>query len=89
MKYLRFYPNIYYRRINFIEFAAGTPAQEFFKTDKIFQSSFLIETFSDVLRLLTLYRFGGVYLDLDTVVQKVCDQSCHIFYCVFFFQIQI
>lgn len=29
---------------------------------------------SDVLRYLTLYKFGGVFLDLDVVVQQNFDQ---------------
>jgi lactosylceramide 4-alpha-galactosyltransferase len=28
---------------------------------------------SDVLRLLTLWKYGGTYLDLDVIVQKQLD----------------
>lgn len=73
MKSLRIFPNLHFRRIYYREFAMGTPAQDFFTTDQIFQSKYLMETFSDVLRLVTLYRFGGIYLDLNVVVQKVVN----------------
>lgn len=29
---------------------------------------------SDFLRLIVLYKFGGIYLDLDVVVQKNLDE---------------
>ncbi|XP_055305832.1 lactosylceramide 4-alpha-galactosyltransferase-like [Sitodiplosis mosellana] len=73
MKSLRLYQNIYFRRINFRNYSMGTPAEKFFSKDTIFESEYLIETFSDLLRYLTLYRFGGIYLDTDSVVQQNLD----------------
>ncbi|XP_055305844.1 lactosylceramide 4-alpha-galactosyltransferase-like [Sitodiplosis mosellana] len=70
MKSLRSYHNIHFRRVNYRNYSIGTPAEQFFQTDKIFKSTYFIETFSDLLRYLTLYRFGGIYLDTDTVTQQ-------------------
>lgn len=71
MQSLRTYPNVHFRRINFRKYSVGTPAEEFLANNTIFQSKYLIQTFSDVLRLITLYHFGGIYFDLDSVIQKV------------------
>ncbi|XP_055305838.1 lactosylceramide 4-alpha-galactosyltransferase-like [Sitodiplosis mosellana] len=73
MKSLRSYQNIHFRRVNYRNYSMGTPAEQFFQTDKIFKSTYFIETFSDLLRYLTLYRFGGIYLDTDTVTQQSFD----------------
>ncbi|XP_055305820.1 lactosylceramide 4-alpha-galactosyltransferase-like isoform X2 [Sitodiplosis mosellana] len=70
MKSLRSYRNIHFRRVNFRHYSMGTPAEQFFQTDKIFKSRHFIETFSDLLRYSTLYQFGGIYLDTDTVTQQ-------------------
>lgn len=71
MQSLRSYANIYFRRVNFQNYCLSTPAEALMASDKIFQSSFLTETLSDILRFVTLHRFGGVYLDTDTIVQQV------------------
>lgn len=71
MQSLGSYQNVHFRRINFRTFSMDTPAEEFFSTDTIFRSKYLIQTFSDVLRLITLYHFGGIYFDLDVIIQKV------------------
>lgn len=68
---LRSYPNIHFRRLNFRNYSLGTPAAEFLATDTIFKSKYLVPTFSDILRLITLYHFGGIYFDLDAVILKV------------------
>lgn len=75
MKSLRSYQNIHFRLVDYRNFSMNTPAERFFTHDRIFESEFLIETMSDILRLITLYHFGGIYLDTDMVVQQVSEYS--------------
>lgn len=65
---LLFYSNVYFRRLNMATFAVGTPLEKFFRDNTLRNSSFIVEHTSDVLRLLTLYKYGGTYLDSDVVV---------------------
>lgn len=67
---LQSYPNIHLRNVNLWTFVKDTPAEEWLNEGRLFRSRFLREHVSDFLRLLTLYQFGGTYLDLDTVVLK-------------------
>lgn len=67
---LQTYPNIHIRNMDLWKFTRGTLADEWFSTGRLFQSRFLREHVSDFLRLITLHRFGGTYLDLDTIVLK-------------------
>ncbi len=55
------------------KYAVGTPLEKWLTSDAIFHSDFLYEHISDVLRFVTLYKFGGIYLDTDVVVMKSFD----------------
>lgn len=70
---LESYSNVYFRNINLYAYSDKTPAGDWIKTDKIFLSKYLVSHMSDYLRFLTLFKFGGTYLDLDLVVQKCFD----------------
>lgn len=61
------YPNIHLRFLNPIQFSQQTPLENFFMRDELSKSKYPIEHTADVLRILTLYKFGGLYLDLDVV----------------------
>lgn len=65
---LQFYPNIQLRNVNPITYSIGTPAQDWIKTNRIFLSSYLDTHLSEYLRFLTLYKFGGIHIDLDMIV---------------------
>ncbi|XP_031639230.1 lactosylceramide 4-alpha-galactosyltransferase-like [Contarinia nasturtii] len=67
------YENIHFRNMNLWQYSMDTPVEDWSKTNKLFQSNYLYEHMSDYLRALTLYKFGGFYLDLDVVVQKNFD----------------
>lgn len=73
LRALQTYPNIFMRNINLWTYAANTPIEEWFSTDELFTSQFLNSHVSDFLRYLSLYKFGGTYLDLDVVVQKTFE----------------
>lgn len=67
---LQTYPNIYFRNMNFTTYSAHTPMYDFFKSDQLFLSKYLISHTSDFLRYTSMVKFGGIYLDLDVVVQE-------------------
>lgn len=58
------------RNINLWTYSKDTPLYDWFRHDKIFHSQYLNSHVSDLLRYLSLYKFGGTYLDLDVVVQQ-------------------
>ncbi len=59
--------------MNIYKYSEGTPAETFFRIKKFEASLYPIPHLSDVLRVLTLWKYGGTYLDLDIVVQKPLD----------------
>ncbi|XP_070507561.1 lactosylceramide 4-alpha-galactosyltransferase-like [Chironomus tepperi] len=61
------YPNINIRYVNLLEYSRGTPLEQFMIEDKLNKSKYRIEHTSDVMRILTLYKYGGLYLDLDVL----------------------
>lgn len=67
---LKKYKNIHFRNMDLWQYSIDTPVTDWVKTNKLFRSNFLYEHMSDYLRAVTLYKFGGLYMDLDIVVQK-------------------
>lgn len=67
---LNIYTNIHLRHINFIKYTHKTPLQDFVASNTIFTSHWPVSHASDLLRFLTLWKFGGTYLDLDVVLMK-------------------
>lgn len=67
---LQSYPNIHFRNVNLTTYSAKTPMELWFQTDQIFLSKYLNSHTSDFLRFISMYKFGGIYLDLDVIVQK-------------------
>lgn len=47
-----------------------TPLHTFYSEDTILTSLWPLSHMSDLLRYVTLYNYGGTYLDLDFVVMK-------------------
>ncbi|KAH8402945.1 hypothetical protein KR222_000558 [Zaprionus bogoriensis] len=64
------YDNVQLRRLDLTRYAENTPIEKWLQKGDLSRSSFLIEHTSDLLRLLSLYRYGGIYLDLDVVVLR-------------------
>lgn len=67
------YRNLNYYRIHVVRYAKGTPLEKFIAGGALNRTRWRISHASDVLRYLTLYKWGGVYLDLDVVVAKPLD----------------
>ncbi|KAG5667424.1 hypothetical protein PVAND_015404 [Polypedilum vanderplanki] len=61
------YPNIHIRYINTSEYTNGTKLQNFFEIHDLSKSPHRIEHTSDILRILTLNKYGGLYMDLDVL----------------------
>lgn len=72
-KQIQLYGNVHVRNINLWRYSANTPAGEWLKTNELFESSYLFEHMSDIVRAITLYRFGGYHMDLDMIVQRNVD----------------
>lgn len=67
------YQNVQMNYINITEYAKGTPVEEWIKKEELSRSKYKITHTSEVLRFLTLWKYGGTYLDLDVVVLKQLD----------------
>ncbi|XP_054271817.1 lactosylceramide 4-alpha-galactosyltransferase-like [Macrosteles quadrilineatus] len=63
-------PNIFIVQLNLTEFFNNTPVQDLYKSRTMETSSHPKEHFSDLLRYIVLWKFGGTYLDLDVVTIK-------------------
>lgn len=68
------YPNVHLRNLNIWSYAAGTPMYQWLKDGKLFRSSYVLSHLSDFLRYLTLWRWGGTYLDMDVVVLRSLEK---------------
>ncbi|CAB3251902.1 unnamed protein product [Arctia plantaginis] len=66
---LLFY-NIKFVRILFRDYAKNTPLDTMIATTPFYKSKWWIEHSSDIFRYLTLYKYGGIYLDTDMLVVK-------------------
>ncbi|KAH8402943.1 hypothetical protein KR222_000556 [Zaprionus bogoriensis] len=64
------YRNVQFRQLDIWQYAKDTPMENWINREDLFRSSFLKEHISDLLRLLSLYRYGGIYLDLDVMVLR-------------------
>lgn len=73
MSALKSYPNIHLRNINPYNLSKGTLAEKWIKEDRIFTSQYYKTHISDYLRIITLYKFGGIYFDLDMIILKNLD----------------
>lgn len=69
MKYKNFQMNYF----NITKYAEQTPMEEWMKKDELSRSKHRTAHTADVLRFLTLWKYGGTYLDLDVVVLKPLD----------------
>ncbi|CRL04649.1 CLUMA_CG017713, isoform A [Clunio marinus] len=68
------YPNVHIYFINDItKFTIGTPFEDFVKSGKLLNSKHPTEHTSDVLRFVLLWKFGGTYLDTDTITRLPFD----------------
>lgn len=69
-KILQSYHNIHFKYFNIFDYAKGTIMEDFMSTRIWEESEFQQEHLSDILRSLTLNKYGGLYLDLDVIMLK-------------------
>jgi lactosylceramide 4-alpha-galactosyltransferase len=75
------YENLFLKSIDLLEFSERTPLEGLMKSGKVLKSKYLMEHLADVLRLLTLWKFGGTYLDLDVIVKDPIESIGQNFAC--------
>lgn len=67
---LQSYKNIKLYHLDYEKYTKDTPLEELYKSGKVESSKYTRSHASDVLRYLTLWKYGGIYLDLDVIVLK-------------------
>uniref|UniRef100_T1GEV0 Alpha 1,4-glycosyltransferase domain-containing protein n=1 Tax=Megaselia scalaris TaxID=36166 RepID=T1GEV0_MEGSC len=68
------YTNIFFRNNNLWNYTKNTPAENWFQSEVIFKSHYVTAHISDLLRLLTLWHWGGIYMDLDVIVKESFEE---------------
>jgi len=72
VKILETYDNVYIRRVRLSTYVLDTPIEDWFSTSlwKFSENqAWLHKDFHDYIRMLTLWKFGGVALNLNSIVQ--------------------
>jgi lactosylceramide 4-alpha-galactosyltransferase len=67
IRILRQYKNILFRYVNIKDFSKNTPLESWINSDKLSNSKYVVSHTSDVLRFLMLYKYSGLYLDMDVI----------------------
>ncbi|XP_066137544.1 lactosylceramide 4-alpha-galactosyltransferase-like [Euwallacea fornicatus] len=70
LQLLSTFPNIKILHFNVNKYVKNSPVENLWAEEIIKKSSYPVAHASDVLRLLTLWKYGGIYLDLDVIVIK-------------------
>lgn len=73
-KQLMTYENIRIKHLNFKSYLKGSPVEELYRNLQIEASLYPIYHSSDVLRFLTLWKYGGIYVDLDVMMIKSVEK---------------
>ncbi|XP_011641827.1 lactosylceramide 4-alpha-galactosyltransferase-like [Pogonomyrmex barbatus] len=74
---LETYDNVYIRRVRLSTYIIDTPIEDWFSANiREFSKNhdWLYKDFHDYLRMLTLWKFGGVALNLDSVILASLDE---------------
>lgn len=64
------YPNVHFNYLNLTQYAEHTPLDKWMKTGELFRSAYVNSHTSDILRYLSLWKYSGTYMDLDTITLK-------------------
>lgn len=70
IKLLSTIPNVHLRNVNISTLALNTPMLELEQSGRVYRSPNVAIHLADVVRLLVLYKFGGVYLDTDMIARR-------------------
>ncbi|XP_001988866.2 lactosylceramide 4-alpha-galactosyltransferase [Drosophila grimshawi] len=64
------YSNVQFRQLDVKRYAKGTPVEVWIKKGYVLKGRFPVHHTSDLLRLISLYRYGGIYMDMDVIVLR-------------------
>jgi lactosylceramide 4-alpha-galactosyltransferase len=67
---LQYHTNIYVLYVDMQKLVANTPLEAFYYSGKLQTSKYLAEHTSDVVRFLSVWKYGGKYFDLDFILAK-------------------
>jgi lactosylceramide 4-alpha-galactosyltransferase len=70
VKQMLSYPNVRIWKLVLSDYIKGTPVETWDFMGKIRSSDWPVAHASDILRLITLWKYGGTYLDMDFVIRK-------------------
>ena len=70
VKQMLSYPNVRIWKLVISDYIKGTPLETWDFMGKVRSSNWPVSHASDILRFITLWKYGGTYLDMDFVIQK-------------------
>lgn len=77
------YDNIHLRSFHIDDIIKDTPIEKWMQKGLLSRSSYPVVHTSDILRYTLLYKYTGIYLDLDVIVTRSLDEigsssfACH------------
>lgn len=63
------YRNIHFRSVNIWNYIKKSPANDWFNNETFFKSDFVLSHLTTLLRLTSLWIWGGIYMDDDVIVK--------------------
>lgn len=73
-KLLKKKSNIHFYRVDVIDFVKDTPIENLLTSEIIhINKNWCLESLAGMIRYLALYKYGGMYLDLDVITVKSFD----------------
>ena len=70
VKQMLSYPNVRIWKLVISDYIKGTPLETWDFTGKVRSSKWPVAHASDILRFITLWKYGGTYVDMDFVILK-------------------
>lgn len=66
-KYLMKLPGLFFVKADFLLLSRGTPGAEMWENGKLESAKIRIVCTSELMRLVLLYKYGGIFLDMDYI----------------------
>lgn len=76
------YPNVHLNYFDILKYTDDTPMAEWFRKGELSTSTSIIQHTSDILRIITLWKYSGTYLDLDVILLKPLSTVGTNFACI-------
>lgn len=70
MEVLESFSNVFVVREDLSKHLMGTPLESLYTSGQLGNSKYSYQHMSDALRIAMLYKYGGIYLDLDVIVLR-------------------